>query len=155
MVKRPSDWRWSSYRAHAGLTPAPKWLDSGALHRRLAPRAAQREGPDRYAQFVLAGRGMRLWEEALTGQIYLGDERFVRRMQARAGSLDDREIPKAQRRPKARALQWYLTQYDRNTAIAIAYLEGGHTQSAIATATGLSVSRVSRLISTHEAKGKT
>jgi DNA-binding transcriptional regulator LsrR (DeoR family) len=37
----------------------------------------------------------------------------------------------------------------------MAYLEGGHTQSAIAEATGLSVSRVSRLVSLNEAKGKT
>lgn len=155
MVKRPADWKWSSYRAHVGLAATPNWLGSEVLHRRLAPRATQRERPERYARFVAEGRGVRLWDEALSGQIYLGDERFVRRMQARAGPLDDREIPRAQRRPKARTLQWYLAQHDRNTAIAKAYVEAGHTQSAIAAATGLSVSRVSRLISTHEAKGKT
>jgi len=155
MVKRPGDWTWSSFRAHVGLAPGPDWLDSEALHKRLAARAGQREGPQRYARFVAAGQGVRLWDEALIGQIYLGNERFVQRMHARVGSLDDREIPKAQRRPKARPLPWYLAQYDRDTAIAMAYLEGGHTQSAIATASGLSVSRVSRLISAHEAKGKT
>ncbi len=36
-----------------------------------------------------------------------------------------------------------------------AYREGGHTQTAIAQTTGLSVSRISRLIATQEAKGKT
>ena len=51
--------------------------------------------------------------------------------------------------------RWYLTHHDRNTASAMAYLEGGHTQSVIANATGLSVSRVSRLVSLNEAKGKT
>lgn len=92
---------------------------------------------------------------ALSGQIYLGDAQFVRKMQKRARSLHAREIPKAERRPKARPLSWYLAQHDRNIAIAIAYLEGGHTLSAIADAIGLSVSRVSRLLSFNEAKGKT
>jgi len=34
-------------------------------------------------------------------------------------------------------------------------LEGGHTQTAIAEAAGLSVSRVSRLVKAYQAKGKT
>ena len=152
-VTQPGDWAWSSYRAHTGEVSAPNWLDSSALRQQLSPRSDQ--GPKRYARFVAAGRGVRLWDVALSGQIYLGNAQFVRTMQKRAGSLHDREIPKAQRRPKARPLSWYLAQHDRNIAIAMAYLEGGHTQSAIADATGLSISRVSRLISFYEAKGKT
>ena len=42
MVKRPQDWAWSSYRARTGRGEAPAWLDSGARHRRLAPRAPRR-----------------------------------------------------------------------------------------------------------------
>ena len=152
-VRQPGDWPWSSYRAHIGQAPAASWLDSSALHQQLSSRSAQ--GPQRYARFVAAGRGVRLWDVALNSQIYLGDAQFVRNMQKRAGSSHDREIPKAQRRPPARPLSWYLTQHDRNTAIAMAYREGGHTQTAIANATGLSVSRVSRLVSLGEAKGKT
>ena len=152
-VTQPGDWAWSSYRAHTGRTLVPGWLDSSALHRQLTPEAGH--GPRGYARFVAAGRGVRLWDVALTGQIYLGDARFVHKMQKRAGSLHDREIPKVQRRLAARPLSSYLTQHDRNTAIAMAYLEGGHTQSAIADATGLSVSRVSRLVSLRKAKGKT
>lgn len=151
-VTQPGDWAWSSYRAHTGQAPAPGWLDSSALHRQLS---SESDEPQRYARFVAAGRGVRLWDAAVSGQIYLGDAQFVRKMQKRAGSLHDREIPKAQRRPMARPLSWYLAQHDRNTAIAMAYLEGGHTQSAIANAIGLSVSRVSRLVSFNEAKGKT
>jgi uncharacterized protein YerC len=36
-----------------------------------------------------------------------------------------------------------------------AYLEGGHTQTAITQATGQSVSRISRVIAAQEAEGKT
>ena len=155
MVKQPQDWAWSSYRAHTGRAEGPRWLDSATLHRWLAPRAPRRDGPKRYSQFVAQGRGVKLWEEALSGQIYLGNEAFVREMQARADSPDEREIPRAQRRSAARPLQHYFEDPDRDAAIARAYLEGGHTQSAIAKATGLSVSRISRLIAAHEAKGKT
>jgi REP element-mobilizing transposase RayT len=153
MVARPGDWPWSSYRAHVGQAPTPDWLDGTALHRQLSAESGH--GPRGYARFVAAGKGVRLWDVALSGQIYVGDALFVRRMQTRAGALHDREIPKAQRRPAARPLSWYLTQHDRNTAIAMAYLDGGHTQTAIAVATGLSISRVSRLVSSNEAKGKT
>ena len=152
MVKRPQDWAWSSYRAHTGRGEALAWLDSGALHRRLAPRAPRRDGPQRYAEFVAQGRGVKLWDEALTGQIYLGGEAFVKRMQARAELPDAANIPRAQRRMHGHALQWYLDRYDRDTAIARAHLEGGHTQSMIARATDLSVSRVSRLVAAHEAR---
>jgi REP element-mobilizing transposase RayT len=155
MVRRPHDWAWSSYRAHTAKAVAPPWLDSAALHRQLAPRAPRREGPSRYAQFVAQGKGIPLWEGALSAQIYLGGEVFVKRMQARATSLDAHDIPRAQRRPLARPLPWYFKQHDRDTAIAHAHLEGGYTQSAIALASGLSVSRVSRLVARYEAKGKT
>jgi REP-associated tyrosine transposase len=154
MTTQPEEWAWSSYRAHTGRAPAPSWLDSSALHRQLSPQQLER-GPGLYARFVAEGRNVKLWDTALSGQIYLGNARFVREMQTRAASCSDGEIPRAQRQPKARPLSWYLARHDRNTAIVMAHLEGGHTQSAIAKATGLSVSRVSRLVSLNEAKGKT
>lgn len=155
MVKRPQEWPWSSYCAHTARVDAPSWLDSHALHQRLAPRAPRRDGPDAYARFVAQGRDVKLWDSALSGQIFLGGETFVKRMQARIGKLAEREIPRAQRRPAARALEHYFKGAQRDIAILRAYLEGGHTQTAIAQATGLSVSRISRLIARQEAKGKT
>jgi hypothetical protein len=152
MVKRPQDWAWSSYRAHSGRGETPAWLDSGALHRRLAPREPRRDGPLRYAEFVTQGRGVKLWDQALTGQIYLGSEAFVKRMQARAELPDASDIPRAQRRTHSHPLQWDFDRYDRDTAITRAHLEGGHTQSAIAQTVGLSMSRVSRLVAAHEAR---
>ena len=150
MVKRPQDWAWSSYRARTGRGTGR--ARSGALHRRLAPRAPRRDGPQRYAEFVAQGREVRLGDQALTGQIYLGGEAFVKRMQARAELLDATDIPRAQRRAHSHTLQWYLDRYDRDTAIARAHLEGGHTQSMIARATDLSVPRVNRLVAAHEAR---
>ncbi|UCF75320.1 MAG: helix-turn-helix domain-containing protein, partial [Betaproteobacteria bacterium] len=89
--------------------------------------------------------------------IYLADERFVRRAQTKVRlSGGSREIPRAQRRRTALPLERYLErQGGRDEGIARAYCEGGYTQSAIAQVLGLSVSRISRVIRTVEAKGKT
>ena len=155
MVKRPQDWSWSSYRAHTGQDAGPDWLDSLSVHRRLAVRAPIREGPSAYARFVAQGRGVKLWEQALTGQIFLGSEAFAKRMQAKAGAGSAREVPRAQRLPAARALKHYFKSMQRDEAILQAYREGGHTQTVIAETTGLSVSRISRVIAREEAKVKT
>ena len=155
MVKRPQDWRWGSYRAHTGQDDPPAWLDTRALHQRLAPRKPPHEAAARYATFVAQGKGVKLWDEALTGQIYLGSETFVKRMQARITTPPGPEIARAQHRPAGRPLAYYFRQAQRDEAIALAYREGGYTQTAIAEVAGLSVSRVSRLIAMNEAKGKT
>lgn len=155
LVRRPQDWHWSSYRAHVGLDDRPEWLDSAAVLRQLA--ASEVVGRRRYAEFVAQGRGVRLWEQALSGQIYLGDERFVARMQSRVkGMRATSEIPRAQRRGKPRPLAHYLlSKGGRDEGVLRAYREGGYTQTAIAKALDLSVSRISRVIRTVEAKSKT
>jgi REP element-mobilizing transposase RayT len=155
MVKHPRNWVWSSYGAHAGHAAPQPWLDSRALHQRLAPQAPLHEGAARYAAFVAQGKGVQLWEEGLRGQIYLGNEAFVTRMQKRIGAKPGREIARVQHRPAARPLEYYFGKAERDEAILLAYRAGGHTQTAIAEATGLSVSRVSRLVARAEAKGKT
>lgn len=91
----------------------------------------------------------------MSGQIYLGGEAFVQRMQAYAAAQATKEVPLAQRRPVARPLAWYFERHHRDRAIAGAFLEGGYTQTAIAAFTNLSVSRISRLIKATEAKSKT
>jgi len=155
LARRPKDWHWSSYRAHVGIDDGPAWLDSVALLHQLAP--SEGVGQKRYAEFVAQGRGARLWNEALSGQIYLGDERFVARMQSRVKGLQKiPEIPRAQRRGKARPLAEYLmNKGGRDEGVRRAYREGGYTQTAIARALDLSVSRISRVIRAGEAKGKT
>ncbi|HYD61601.1 MAG TPA: transposase [Noviherbaspirillum sp.] len=155
MVKRPEDWAWSSYRAHTNRAERPAWLDSAALYRQLSPRAPLRHGPVRYAEFVAQGHGVKLWEEALKGQIYLGGEEFVRRMQVLASGSDEKDVPRAQGKFASQPLQRYFDQHDRDEAIALAFTEGGYTQTEIAEKTGLSISRISRLIKAVETKSKT
>lgn len=155
IARRPQEWPWSSYRAHTGRIAAPAWLDSATLYSELAVHDPQLDGPAAYARFVSDKLVTNLWETALRGQIYLGDDAFIRRIQKRAKTPIAHDVPRAQRKPPARAMRHYLESSDRDTAIARAYLEGGHTQPAIARATSLSVARISRLIAAYEAKGKT
>jgi putative transposase len=85
LVDSPGQWAWSSYRAHTGSMPSPPWLASAEIHGALMgqiPRdAAQTEVARRhYADWVEAGRGVKLWKQSLRHGLYLGDDGFVERM---------------------------------------------------------------------------
>ena len=75
-VKRPERWPWSSYRTTVGELPAPSWLAVEEV-RALFP------GHGAYRRFVEQGIGQDSpWAE-LHGQIYLGGEDFLKRMERR------------------------------------------------------------------------
>ena len=79
---------WGTFcKGASGLVGAPDWLDTSDLHAYLFGQEVQtpadtRRAAHMYAQWVAAGRDVRLWEEALNRQAFLGDEAFVERMQA-------------------------------------------------------------------------
>jgi REP element-mobilizing transposase RayT len=156
-VDNPQDWRWSSYNAHCCLAQAPPWLDTAGLHGHLLGRdvssiADRRIAASRYAQFVAAGRDVRLWDRALRQDIYLGDDAFVSNVLQRAGVVarSSTDIPAAQRRVPKSALKPARGSADRDDAINIAYRQDGMTMTAIAAAVGLSVSRISRIVRKRE-----
>jgi len=87
---------WSSYRACLGLTPAPAWLDSGALLSDWGTR--RRTQMRRYGQYVEEGllRDLDNPLARLDGQTVLGTEPFrdrIRRMYVRTRTADSREQP--------------------------------------------------------------
>ncbi|MBM3358042.1 MAG: hypothetical protein FJY54_09980 [Betaproteobacteria bacterium] len=97
MVKRPQDWRWSSYRATAGLSTAPIWLDVDWLLRQFAHES--RRARQAYRQFVSAGIGhVSPWVH-LRGQIWLGGNEFLEKMERLARGKALSNVPKAQQRP--------------------------------------------------------
>jgi putative transposase len=157
MVADPGAWPWSSYRAHVGAAPTPDWLDTAGLHGYLLGRPAVsaadvRRATTRYATLVAEGRDIRLWDTALRQQIYLGDEPFIERMQALAAAPGRQaaEVPRAQRQPTVRLADLLASGVPRAAALRRAHVEGGVTMTALAAELGLSVSRVSRLISQQE-----
>lgn len=93
MVKSPEQWGWSSYAATAGFVKGPPWL---ATEKVLGWFSGSRK---HYRRFVLDGIGKGSVWEALKGQIFLGDETFLERMQDRAQGKSVRGVAKAQIRP--------------------------------------------------------
>jgi putative transposase len=159
MVASPGAWPWSSFGANTGVVPGPAWLDTAALHASLlghdvlTPLDAER-ACTAHAEWVTSAPDAPLWQDALRQQVFLGDEAFVDRMQARAApdSLAAREVPRPQRsRPHTLTLaQWLASGVTREEAFRQAHGAGGMTMSAIAAQSGLSVARVSQLISRAE-----
>ena len=146
MVNKPVDWRWSSYRASMGLESAPPWFAEDGL---LAMFAKQRSlAQQRYAQFVAEGiKADSPWAH-LKGQVFLGDEQFVSRMQAHLQVCkDDVQIPLAQRRPKPPTLvEIEKNALDRNAAIVVAHATGGYSYQQIAEYFGVHFTTVGRIV---------
>jgi len=150
MVKGAGDWVWSSYRAMIGVAETPSWLSTDWL---LAQFSRQRRRAIAgYMDFVCAGVGQAsVWKD-LQNQIYLGSETFIKRMQkkiAGRGRLD--EVPRIQRRPVAKPLEFYRDRYrDRNQGMALAYQSGNYSMSAIAEIFGVHYSTVSRAVNSYD-----
>ena len=138
-------WRWSSYRANAGLEPAPPWLDVDQLLGHFASnRAVARR---RYRAFIRAGIENAAGRPPVESEIYLATREYVRRRGGDPeGSL---EIPRAQREPIAVPLKRQL-RASGDDGIALAYREGGFTLREIAAAVGVHYSTVSRRLAAQE-----
>lgn len=148
-------WPWSSYGAHAGLTPAPDWLDVNGLHsyvlgRPAASAADHRRAAEKYVKLVAAEPMLDLWTGRLREQIFLGDAAFAERM--RAAGNGGANGSGGRRSPRPRAFSEFLREAggSREQALYRAHTEGGLSMTALAGTLDLSVSRISRLITSYE-----
>lgn len=94
MVKRAQDWRWSSYRTTAGFASGADWLDVDWVLGQFGNRAQAA-----YRRFVSEGVGQASPWGHLRGQIWLGGEEFLDRMEKLVHGKPVSNVPKAQRRP--------------------------------------------------------
>ena len=161
MVQDPGQWPWSSYSAMLapGWMPGADWLATDKLLAYFAPdqQSLDREqAQQRYISHVREGIGLpSVWDD-LSGQVYLGDEKFVNKMGAMAeqspqGARAGRsrlEIPHAQRRPVRLPLEAYAAQHpdNRNAAIQAAFATGNYTMAQLAEHFGLHYTSVSRIV---------
>jgi hypothetical protein len=105
MVAGVEKYRWSSYRATAGLETAPEWLDVAAVLGLFGDRNPAGE----YRAFVTADSETetRLWEDVRNG-IYLGSEDWAKEMRAivesKPRSTDHPMTQRAVGRPKMNAV---------------------------------------------------
>jgi len=148
MIESPEQWPWSSYRAMIGEAQTPKWLTvDGSLS---LFGTCQEDARRNYRRFVLdslGGEPKSIWE-GLRQQIYLGDERFVERMQSRTQTRGDAlTIPQAQRRPPAPSLEEIAAKNkERNVAMVAAYVTGAYSYREIAAHFGVHLATVGRVL---------
>ena len=149
MTKNMDDWPWSSYPAMVGDTVVPEWLETDWLLSQFGK--SRKVARRKYKNFVREGVGLPpIWDE-LKSQIYLGGDTFVENLQAVYGKSSDdhdlKEIPRRQRRPMAKPLDWYEQEYEsRDEAIAQAYFSGDYTMKEISVCFKVHYSTVSRAV---------
>jgi putative transposase len=134
LVRSAGQWRWSSYRATAGLAKRPNWLDVDWIRDQFGGNAA---GARRYRKFVADAKGSRYapWGE-LKSQVFLGGEAFRRRVQKMTdGRPRSVEIPRVQRRVVRPTLEALLTSTAREFRVSEAeWKRRRHTPARMALA---------------------
>jgi hypothetical protein len=146
IVKHPRLWAWSSYGATMGTSPSPLWLTTDGLLSVFGKRRANARR--QYRQFIEDGIiAESIWKD-LKGQIYLGDEEFVERMQGKlAESDEDVNIPRVQQRRPAPKLSAIRRQHkNRDEAIRAAYDTGAYSYQQIAKEFGVHFTSVGRSV---------
>jgi REP element-mobilizing transposase RayT len=122
LVDRPENYRWSSYRATAGVEAEPDWLDVEAVHHLFDENVVAAQ--NRYQDFVdvVLNRDERLWDR-LTNGIYLGTPAWAKEMRALVESRPrSTDHPKAQRavgRPQMQAVIAAVGKVAGESVIAI------------------------------------
>jgi REP element-mobilizing transposase RayT len=150
-TRRPGQYRWSSYRATAGLEGKPGFLTVAWILGRFGERrgAARKE----YRRFVLAGeREPSPWER-LKAQCVLGGRSFLEKI---SPALKDKsaivEIPRRERFLSRPALEDLLgegarkSRNKRDRAVVAAHLEHGYSLSDIGRHLGLHYTTVSKIV---------
>ena len=150
MVSRPEEWPWNSYRAMSGEEEAPPFLETDRLLRVFAD--SRQQAAAGYRRFVAEGANAPSPWLDLKNQVYLGSERFVERMQALIDpSRPLGEIPKRQRRPVDKPLDYYAAHYGgRDRAMAEAYRSDAYSMQAIGEYFRVSRMTVSRAVKRFE-----
>jgi len=146
MARSIKDWRWSSYRATAGLEENAQCLTTDWV---LAGFAKTKNvAQQRYRDFVQQGKGQPSPWTQLKNQIFLGDDDFVNAMQRK---LDPEQslkgIPKKQMQAPAKPLVYFAERYKtRDAGMAQAYLSGHYTLEQVGEHFGVSYATVSRAV---------
>lgn len=150
MVRKVSAWSWSSYQAMIGSEDAPPWLQTDWILGQFSPHRGR--AIERYIDFVQEGVSVpSVWNQ-LRGQVFLGGDAFIRRMQKLADKAAIGEIPRAQRRPLARSLSDYRDKLpDAKTGMVAAYATGDYTMHEIAKCFDVHYATVSRAVKQSEA----
>lgn len=155
-TRKPDRYQWSSYRATAGLVPAPSCL---TLDWVLSQFGRQRAAAQRkYRAFVAEGIGHGSPWEQVQRQVLLGSKRFIDRLTPGLRAKRPlKGIPRKRRftaRPPLRRLFPASSRVDRarrNETIRQAHLQHGYSLSEIGRIVGLHYSTISRIANDRDA----
>lgn len=148
LVNSAADWPWSSYRATAGLEPAPEFLHVNWILSQFASTPAK--AIEEYRLFVAEGAHDSPWEE-LKGGIVLGSEEFLGNLEPLLKEkTDDWNILEQHRlaaRPKLEEIFAEVKdKKERNRKIVEAVETHKYMQSEVAKFLGIHYSTVSTII---------
>jgi len=150
-VKKPEEWKESSYRGIVGLEKPHSCLKTQWILGQFARK--QRQAERNYREFVEAGIGGKVIWKDVKGQCMLGKEEFVESLiDYVKGYRDVKEIPKSQRyvnRPKLDVLfnqDIIKDRSKRNKQAIEAVEEYGYSQKEVADCIGIHYSVISKLI---------
>jgi REP element-mobilizing transposase RayT len=134
MVERPEAYRWSSYRATAGVEVAPPWLDVGSA---LSGLAADATTVAAYRQFVMEKIDCRdrLWDK-VTNALYLGREEWTKRIrkvvESRPRSTDHPKAHRSVGRPHLREIVKTVAILSSTSQETVRSVRGGMLRRLIA-----------------------
>jgi hypothetical protein len=137
-----------------GVQGSPQWLSVEALLAHFGRGLASAR--KHYERFVARGMQAKSPWDAVKGQIYLGNDGFVERMQRNLGrQAEDINIPRAQRRRPAPALaQIERAHPERDRAILAAHDTGRYSYVQIGKHFGVHFTTVGRIVRAGRQGGK-
>lgn len=151
LVKKPEDWRWSSYKPTIGEVKRPPFLTIKWILSQFARKKT--EAMKKYKKYVLEGIHADSPWKALTGQILLGTDSFLQKFgELLKGKEVLKEVPRVQRyvaRPSLGEMFEEGKTKDRRAkaeAIYNAYSHYGYTLKEIGEYLGVHYSTVGRAI---------
>lgn len=145
IVREAAAWPWSSYNAMIGTEAALPWLQTDWILGQFSPQRGR--AIKRYIDFVQEGVGLPSPWDQLRGQVFLGRDAFLKRMQKLSDKAAIGEIPRVQRHPLAKPLSHYRHRLtDAKQAMAAAYATGDYTMQEIADCFGVHYATVSRAV---------
>jgi len=151
LIKRPEQWRWSSYRATVGLAKSPSFLTIDWVLSQFGGR--KRVALEKYRRFVMEGINKESPWETLRGQIFWGTDEFIKQLR---GLLEEKgglkEVPRAQRYVARSSLKELFKgkkgkeRRAEDRIIYDAYVRYGYTMKEIAEYLGFHYATISRAI---------
>ena len=151
LIKRPEQWRWSSYRVTMGLVKRPSFLTIDWVLSQFGGR--KKVAMEKYRRFVMEGIGKESPWETLKGQIFWGTEEFIKQLR---GLLEEKgglkEVPRAQRYVARSSLKELFKgkkgkeRRAEDRIIYDAYVRYGYTMKEIAEYLGFHYATISRAI---------